>query len=470
MPQNVVKYIFSISILTFTFFYISSCREGNSDGVIESVEGGGQQANLPNILIVLADDLNVSDLSCYGGKNVNTPNIDKLAKEGMRFTNCFTSSAMCTPCRTSLYTGLYPVKNGAHRNSQLGIIKPGVESIAHHLKKIGYRVGLAGKKHINPLSQFDFEIVPGFTDNTVGPKADYNTQEIAPFMTKNRSQPYCLVIASTLPHAPWTVGDRTQFDQNSFVLPENWFDTAETRQRYRDYLAEVSALDKQVGDILNMLGLLNQEQNTLVLFLGEQGAQFPGNKWTLWNPGIHTAMIARFPESIKAGVIANQLVQYVDVIPTIFDFVNKEIPKDLDGSSFSEILKGDSVGEIRKYGYAIHSNIGEGDSYSIRSVFNKEYKMLWNLNHEDPYFNQYIMKAGEFISWKKAAENSELAGSLVSRYENRPEFEMYNVTTDPYEMVNLAYLQEYQQLRENMKSEIEAWMKIQGDPGSSIDK
>jgi N-sulfoglucosamine sulfohydrolase len=463
-----IHYFFSL-ILTFPVFIGAGCKEEKGEDPVWIIEEK-EPEKLPNVLIILADDLTVKDLGCYGGTNVNTPNIDRLAREGMRFTSCYTSSAMCTPCRTSLYTGLYPVKNGAHKNGPGGVIKPGVESIAHHMQRKGYRVGLTGKKHINPISQFNFEIVPGFTANILGKTADYDTQELVPFMTRNANQPYCLVVASTLPHTPWTVGDREQFDESGFALHDNWFDSSDTRRRFRDYLAEVSELDKQVGDVLRLIEQLNQKKNTLVLFLGEQGSQFPGNKWTLWNPGIHSAMIARLPDSIRAGTVSDQLVQYEDVIPTVIDFINKNIPGELDGYSFADILKGHSSDEVRDYGFAVHSNNTEGYPYSIRAVFNKTHKLIWNLNYEVPYYNKYVVNSKEFVSWKAAADTSEVADFLVQRYENRPEFELYDMQDDPYELNNLAYEADYLGIRENLKAELDAWMESQGDPGSSLDQ
>ncbi len=124
-----------------------------------------QQTNRPNILIIIGDDGTHNDLPLYGGKNVKTPNIEKLASEGLTFNKAYVSMAMCTPSRTELYTGMYPTKSGVCWNH--GNARQGTESIVQHLAKYGYRTGIAGKTHIQPKEVFPFEMVPGVKRNCV---------------------------------------------------------------------------------------------------------------------------------------------------------------------------------------------------------------------------------------------------------------------------------------------------------------
>lgn len=465
--------------LLFSLIWAGSCKEDpGSTGFTqpkqpeeEEEDTIGTTTDKPNIVIVIADDLTTRDLSCYGGTNLSTSNIDRLAREGMRFTKGFTSSAMCTPSRTALFTGIYPVRSGAHGNHErLGSIKEGVKSISHYLGDIGYRVGLTGKKHIFPLEQFQFEIVPGFTSEVVGQAAEYNVEEVKPFMTRDADEPFCLVIASTLPHAPWTVGDASQFNTSQLILHENWYDTPATRNQYARYLAEVSALDKQVGDVMNLVKSLEMDDNTLFLFLGEQGAQFPGEKWTNWDQGIRSAVIARYPGVIEPGTVADDLVQYVDVIPTILDLIGEGAPQGLDGVSFANVLTGETNENTREYGFAMHTNTPEGQPYPIRTVFNSQYKLIWNLTHTNNYFNKFIATANEYKSWKNSYEMSAEAKRLVDRYEDRPEFEFYDLENDPYEMDNLIDDPEMSGAIQEMKSRLDTWMVQQGDVGASLDQ
>ena len=139
----------------------------------------------PNIVLVMADDLNWNDLGCYGNKDIKTPNMDQLAREGLRFTHCFTATAMCSPTRQQLYTGVFPVRNGAYPNHSK--VKPSARSLVHHFKPLGYRVGLVGKRHFGPPASFPFETV--------------NNKTAKEFIS--REGPFLLVVASGFPHTPW---------------------------------------------------------------------------------------------------------------------------------------------------------------------------------------------------------------------------------------------------------------------------
>ncbi|MBM4019842.1 MAG: heparan N-sulfatase, partial [Planctomycetes bacterium] len=218
---------------------------------LRSQEAAAQPVRKPNFLLIIADDLAACELGCYGGKNVRTPNIDKLAREGLRFTHAFASTSMCVPVRASLYTGLYPVRNTVTRNHVAA--RPGIKSVVHYLQALGYRVGLTGKVHAQPQSVFPFETVPGFEPNCTAQAADYTVDGIRAFMSRDPSQPFCLMVCSVLPHAPWTVGDESRFPADKLVLPPHWIDTPETRRAFAKYCAEVEALDRQVADVLRAL-------------------------------------------------------------------------------------------------------------------------------------------------------------------------------------------------------------------------
>ncbi|NOY97044.1 MAG: sulfatase-like hydrolase/transferase, partial [Chlorobi bacterium] len=135
----------------------------------------------PNFLIIMADDCTYNDLPLYGGQNARTPNIDRLASQGLTFNRAYLSVAMCQPCRAELYTGQYPLRNGCAWNHSASL--PTTRSIPHYLSKLGYRVGIAGKVHVEPDSAFPFEAVPGFDNNCVrNPTLPHDVGGIAKFM------------------------------------------------------------------------------------------------------------------------------------------------------------------------------------------------------------------------------------------------------------------------------------------------
>ncbi|HXH98838.1 MAG TPA: sulfatase [Sphingobacteriaceae bacterium] len=430
-----------------------------------------QNAAKPNVVIIMADDLDSRELSCYGGQNIKTPNIDRLAREGMKFNNIYASEAMCVPTRASLFTGLYPARHGSYQNHKT--VYKNTKSIGHYLGDLGYRVGLTGKNHsIKPASVFPFEIIKGFEPNCVAETDDYTLDGVRDFISK-KDKPYCLFVMSVNPHAPWTVGDPSEFNPDKLILPPHWVDTRESRLEYCKYLAEVRRLDNQVGDILKTLKETGQDKNTLVVFLGEQGPQFPGGKWTLYNYGAKTSMLARLPGKIKPGTQANAIVQYEDITPTLVDLAGGKSISNLDGKSFLPVLTGRT--ELhRDYAYGIHNNIPEGPAYPIRSIRDKKFKLINNLLPDKKYYIKHSMNTNNkkviWTSWMKKAETDSNARMLTDRVVNHPAIEFYNTQKDPWELNNLAGDPAYKKMIEKYKSKLAAWMKQQGDTGAEMDK
>ncbi|MDR1102750.1 MAG: sulfatase [Tannerella sp.] len=424
----------------------------------------------PNIVVILADDLATNELGCYGGQNIPTPNIDRIAGEGVRFTHNFASCAMSVPIRASLYTGLYPVRHGSFRNHKNSF--PDIQSITTWLPAAGYRVGRTGKRHTQPHLVYDFEEVPGFETDCVYPSANYTTAGIKEFIT-NSDQPCCLFVCSTNPHVPWTEGDRSKIDADKIILPPNLVDNPETRRLYRDFLAEVGALDEQVGAVLKTLEETGRLNRTLVMFLGEQGPQFPFGKWTCYNFGQHSALVARYPEKIKAGTVTDAIVQYEDVLPTLLELAGGAPVDGIDGWSYLPVLF-DGEREHRQWAYGIHNNIPEGTSYPIRSIQDKRYKLIINLTPEVPYFEKHMMNVNDteqvWASWTESAGTGSVARETVNRFTIRPAIEFYDLETDPWELTNLAGDRLHAKRIAEMKIELEKWMQQQGDRGAELDK
>lgn len=432
-------------------------------GVMSLTSAGVEaQQQRPNIVVIIADDLASDELGCYGGKNVQTPNIDRIAREGIRFTNCFATTSMSVPIRASLYTGLYPVRNGTYKNHQTS--RSDIKSITSYLPENGYQVWRTGKTHTTPRSVFQFDDIPGFEENCVSETADYFTDSLEARI-RNTNDPFCLFVCSTNPHAPWTVGDPSVFDPDKLILPPHLIDSKEFRDIYCTYLAEVKALDEEVGAIWKLLENTGQLDNTLLMFLGEQGAQFPGGKWTLWDAGTHSAMVARFPDKIKAGKVSDVLVQYEDILPTIIELTGGKPDKAIEGRSFLPALSGKRK-SCRSWAFGIHNNVPEGSAYPIRSIRDKRYKLIMNLTPEASYHEKHVMNSKVWTCWLYGNEH---ASALANRYVHRPAIEFYDTKNDPWEMNNLASEKKYAKQIAKMTRLLEQWMKEQGDSGASMD-
>jgi arylsulfatase A-like enzyme len=431
-------------------------------GVMSLISMGIDAQQRSNIVVIVADDLASHEIGCYGGKNVPTPNIDRIAREGIRFTNCYASTSMSVPIRASLYTGLYPVRNGTYKNHQTS--RSDIKSIAAYFPENGYQVWRTGKTHTSPRSVFQFEDIPGFEQNCVRETADYYTDSLE-LRIRDTKDPFCLFVCSTNPHAPWTVGDPSFFDPDKLILPPLLPDSKDFRDIYCKYLAEVKELDNQVGAVWRMLEKTGQLDNTLLMFLGEQGPQFPGGKWTCWNYGVSSAMVARYPDKIKAGNISDALVQYEDILPTLIDFADGKPVDGIDGKSFLPALFGKN-GECRQWAYGNHNNVPEGSAYPIRSIRDKRYKLIVNLTPEVPYFEKHLMNSKVWTCWSYGDEHAK---AMAERYVRRPALEFYDTKIDPWELNNLASDKKYAKKIAEMKQLLEQWMKEQGDSGAALD-
>ncbi|WP_193214788.1 sulfatase family protein [Luteolibacter marinus] len=429
-------------------------------------------ASPPNILVIIADDCTHSDLPVHGGENAHTPNIDRLAKEGLVFERAYVGMAMCSPSRSELYSGRLPLRNGCAWNH--GSSRPGTRSLPHFLGDLGYRVGLTGKTHIGPHEAYPFEKVPGFDDNCVrNPTRPHDLAGAREFITRDTARPFCLVVALTEPHAPWVMGDRSAYPPKKLKLPPYLADTPRTRQDFSAYLAEITYMDSQVGEILDLLDEVKRADDTLVLFTSEQGAQFPGNKWTNWDSGLHTSMIARWPGAIAPGTRTKALVQYADVVPTFIEIAGGKPATDtFDGSSFVKVLRGESD-RHREFAYGMHNNWPEGPPYPIRSITDGDWRYIRNLTPDRLYIEKHLLGRTEhnayWPTWLFHSTDNPDTLRLVERFMRRPAEHLHHTAEDRFEMTNLADNPDYQAIKERLSAALDRQLADQLDPGVPID-
>lgn len=416
----------------------------------------------PNFLFIIADDCTFRDLGCYGGQ-AYTPNIDRLATEGMLFNHCFQAAPMCSPTRHNIYTGLYPVKSGAYPNHTFAA--DGTRSVVQYLKPLGYRVALSGKRHIAPQSIFSFDV-----------SADQNNPDMAAidrlFAECRRDKtPFCLFACSNEPHSPWDKGDASRYDPASLKLPPYFVDTPETRSDLSKYLAEITYYDAQVGQCLDLLDKHGLADDTLVIVVSEQGSSMPFAKWTCYDSGLQSACLARWPGKIQPGSVSDALIEYIDMLPTFVAAAGETPDPVLQGRSLLPVLFGQTdhhkdyvFGEMTTRGI-----INGSPHFGIRSVRSEEYKYIINFTPEIKFTNA-CTKSTLFLSWVRQAEQGDAdAADKVRRYYHRPAEELYAVTRDVYESNNLADDPQFAAVKADLKNQLAAWMKAQGDQGQATE-
>lgn len=418
-------------------------------------------AEKPNLVFIIADDCTFRDLGCYGGQ-AHTPNIDRLASEGMRFECCFQAAPMCSPTRHNIYTGLYPVKSGAYPNHTFA--HDDVKSVVHYLQPLGYRVALSGKTHISPKSVFPFEYS--------GKNNNPDMEAIDKLMTEcvADGQPLCLFACSNEPHSPWNKGDPSQYPPEKVQLPPVIVDTPLVRDDFSHYLAEITYYDDQVGQILALLDKHGLAENTLVMVVSEQGNSFPFAKWTCYDNGVQSAMIVRWPGYVAPGKVTDAMVEYVDVLPTFVDAAGGTPAPVLDGRSFLPVLRGETD-HHKDHVFSLMTTrgiINGSDAFPIRSVRTGQYRLVLNLNHEATFTNA-VTNSAQFDSMREAAKSDPEAARLVELYQHRPAMELFNVVADPQNLRNLAADPAHAETVADLRAKLEAWMKSQGDEGMATE-
>ncbi|MHC4759576.1 MAG: sulfatase family protein, partial [Planctomycetota bacterium] len=321
-----------------------------------------KETQKPNMLFILTDDQSQIDMGVYGHTLLETPNMDKLAQEGMVFENAFTSTAMCVPSRTTLYTGLYPMRHGAHPNH--APIRSGVRCVADYLGELGYKVGLIGKIHVNPESAFNFHYLKDLLDYAWDKKLTKEEMKLAMKTLSADGGPFALFICIGNPHVPWPA----EWDKNpdDIQVPAHLYDNKKTRLTLSRYYEHVELADKKVGQAVEAATELNFYDDMVVFLSGDHGAEFIHGKYTLYDAGIKVPFAVRWPGRVQAGSRSEALVQFVDVVPTMIDIAGGKAVESLDGRSVLPVL----LQETKKhhtYVYATSSKDGDKTDYPIKA-------------------------------------------------------------------------------------------------------
>lgn len=424
-----------------------------------------------NIVLFIADDLGMKDIEPYGSKVVKTPNLKKFAKGSMLFTGAFATSPTCSPSRSSIFTGLMPMRNGAHSNHSS--VKPGTRSIVQYLQPLGYHVAIGGKLHVGPEEVFPFERIantnvtePGF-EKKPGLNYDLNLEPVEKWLSEQQpGKPFMLIVADHSPHVVWP--EKPAYDAKAVDIPKNHIDTKDTRVSRSRYYTDISKMDNNVGRLLESLEKNGLSKNTIVIFTADQGAQWAFAKWTLYDDGLRTPLIVRWPGVVRAGQRSGALVSLVDLVPTIVEAAGGKAPENIDGQSFLSVLKGNKEAH-REYVYAAHTGDGLMNRSPARMVRTVKYKYILNLA-PDTIYHTHIDRGKDhdggreyWDSWREKSFSDQHAAAVLWRYHNHLKEELYNIEADPLELHNLAYDPEYLKILEMYRIKMTEWRNQQED-------
>ncbi len=393
--------------------------------LLTGIAPAAASADRPNFVVLIADDMAWDDCGAYGHQTIRTPNLDRLARAGLRFDNAFLTCSSCSPSRSSILTGRYPHSTGAQR---LHVPLPAEQvMVSEPLRAAGYYTAAAGKWHLGNPARVKFDQVN-----------EGNGRWLATLRDRPRDKPFFLWLAFFDPHRPYQENTIPKPHRpEDVVVPPYLPDVPETRKDLALYYDEISRLDGDVGALLDELEKQGETKRTVVVFLTDNGRPFPRCKTTVYDSGIKTPFLVRWPERVQPGGTCAALVSSIDLAPTLTELAGAKTPLTFQGMSFASLLKKPG-GKIRDHVYAEH-NWHDFDDHG-RAVRSLQFKYIRNYYPHVPGTPPADAVRSPTFQAMRALRD---AGKLTPAQRNpfvkpRPEEELYDVTKDPHELRNLA--------------------------------
>jgi N-sulfoglucosamine sulfohydrolase len=412
----------------------------------------------PNIVWIVGEDMG-PEVRCFGDAQAITPNMDRLASEGARFTRCFTHAPVCAPSRHGLITGQYPIKTGAHHMRSVLVDPP--TTFTRHLRDAGYHVSWPGKTDFNFKEPADFA----------------NSRDQWWKQDKPLPEPFFAYANFTESHESQVrndggnAGDRVaklpkeqRRNPGDMKLPPFWPDTPEVRTELARYYDLVTVVDNQVGSVLDWIEKQGFTKNTVVIFFGDHGRGMPRFKRWCYDSGLHTALIVRWPGQIQPGSVREDLVEFLDFPATSLALAGVKVPESFDG----QVFLGPNAAPPRKYAHAARDYMDE--TYDrIRSVRDSRHRYVRNFHPELPYAQviSYMEIGRTMQAWRTAHGEGKL-NPVQSLFfaERKPAEELYDCETDPWQINNLAADPRYAGKLAELRAACDAWLEKTADKGA----
>jgi N-sulfoglucosamine sulfohydrolase len=443
-----------------------------------------------NVLVIVADDLGLQ-LGCYGDRQARTPNIDRLAGEGTRFTQAYCTTSSCSACRSVILTGRYNHAT-AHYGHEHGYnhfrTYEWMKSLPVGLSEAGYRTCSVGKYHVAPEAVYHFDHY--YNQGIDGHNPVALAAAARKFLEEKDERPFFLYFCPYDPHRAGGEGGFANEKQHPGVTPVKldpdkmkvpaWLpDRPEVRREWAEFLEAINRLDQGVGALMKALADTGHADDTLVMLLSDNGPPFPGAKTTLYQPGINLPLIVRRPDR-RSPVVTDARVNFVDLVPTILEYagvspdklaaVDPSRPKKakqrgpgLQGRSFLGILDQQHPAGWDEI-YASHTFHEITTYYPMRAILSGRYKYIFNVAHQLPYPFASDLYASP--TWQGVLKRGDTmyGQRTVQAYIQRPRHELYDLQSDPGELKNLASDQQHSKTLEELQGKVRDWQQRTGDP------
>lgn len=416
----------------------------------------------PNIILFIGDDISWNDIGCYGNDVVKTPNIDRLAREGLRFTNAFLTASSCSPSRCSIISGKYPHSNGAAElhtplpESEISTLYPLI------LKENNYYTGQAGKWHLGAAAHRAFD---RYTDNNGYDNGDGGEKNWVKFLKERPTgKPFFFWLASYDAHRPWGADTfKITHDPLKMKIPPYFADTPETRQDMASYYNEIGRFDFYIGKVREELEKQGVLENTLIIVMADNGRPFPRCKTRVYDSGMKTPFVVFWPKGIRnKGSETKSLISAIDIAPAILELAGIKPPDEYQGKSFVPVLK-NPTSEIRTAIFSEH-NWHDYEAHE-RMIRTKDY--LYVLNSR-PNLTNGGPADSKSSPTQHALNKVRNDGKLTQAQADvfmapRPAEELFNVKNDPEQFLNLASMPQYQEKLKELRGLLNNWQYHTGD-------
>ena len=450
-------------LLSLLFYFTLGCQAPDNQS---------HHTARPNIILIIADDMAWDDSGAYGNPYVQTPNIDYLAKNGLRFDQAFLTTSSCSPSRSSIITGRYPHNTDAE---QLHMPLPGEQiTFVEQLASLGYFTGAAGKWHLGNEVRDRFDLILDSSDEGIpgSLKTIEDSLQKQGFSTKQsgctawlplldqcpEDTPFFLWLAAIDPHRSYQEGIIPDPHQPEKVsVPVYLPDHEDTRKDLAAYYDEISRMDLFIGEVINKLKDKGQLENTLIVFITDNGRPFPRDKTTLYDSGIKTPFIMHWPAGVEAGQNRDQLVSVIDLAPTFVELAGGQEGASFQGKSITSIMTDENSKELRPYIFAEH-NWHDFDDRG-RAIRSKKIKYIRNYYTDIPSTPPAdAVRSPTFqrmILMKEAGTLTNDQGQCFT--QPRATHELYDLENDPFELHNLASVPAYSETLNEMQLALDRW-------------
>ena len=418
------------------------------------------QNQKPHVLVITCHDLG-QHLGCYGIHPVQSPNLDRLAREGVRFERAFCTAPQCSPSRASLATGRYPHNHGVMGLTHGGFdweLNPGERHVAGLLAEHGYETHLFGLQHVTQdVDRLGFQRLHPFGSGHGVGTGSTGSRDVAAgveafLQTPPSSVPLYVEINFFEPHRPYDFGGVEPDTSNGVFVPAYLPQTAEARQEMAALQGAIREVDHAIGRLLDALEHAEFAERTLVIFSADHGLAMPRAKCTLYDPGISIALIARWPEGgLRSGTTVSELVSNVDVLPMILQAAGLPVPQQVQGASLLPCLRGES-GRGREAIFAEKTFHSYYDP--MRSIRTQRFKYIRNF------------ETGFGVEVPGDVQRGAIFRADPGRYatDRQQLVELYDLLVDPFEQDNLAGSPDYAGIERELDRRLWRWMEETQDP------